>query len=179
MGMWKATETKMEILSLNLGCGNEKIGDVKSDLIKSPTVDVLAHAEYLPFRNASFSFVFSNNLFEHLGNPLQSLKEQYRVLKKGGKLGLVTDNASYWRFHVLSKSSHLIYRGRGKRDKHFMLFMPFHLENFFREIGFVNVKWYWVGEKGYRITGAINWIFRRIRFLRHISYGRIRIEGSV
>jgi len=164
---------------LNLGCGDESFGDVKADVIRSKTTNVICDAQNLPFRGGVFSFVISHNVFEHLGNPLQSLKDQYRVLKENGKISLTTDNASYWRFHFLTKSIHVKYRGRGEKDKHFMLFMPFHLETFFKEAGFESVTWFWVEEKLYRITGVINWILRRIPLFRHTSYTRIKIEGYV
>ena len=46
--------------------------------------DVLADAHSLPFRSASFDFVLSYAVLEHLHNPFLALGEVGRVLKPGG-----------------------------------------------------------------------------------------------
>lgn len=46
----------------------------------------LAKAEKLPFEDASLDVVCNSFLLDRVGNPLQVLKEMYRVLKKGGLL---------------------------------------------------------------------------------------------
>jgi len=45
-----------------------------------------ANAEQLPFADATFDFVYSVSVFEHLSNPKVCLKEAVRVLKPGGGL---------------------------------------------------------------------------------------------
>ncbi len=44
----------------------------------------IADAEALPFKDASFDFVFSSNLLEHIKDMRQCLSELYRVLKDDG-----------------------------------------------------------------------------------------------
>jgi ubiquinone/menaquinone biosynthesis C-methylase UbiE len=55
--------------------------------------------ENLPFTDNYFDEIYSRNLLEHLKNVGFAVKEMVRVLKPGGKLILITDNASYYLFH--------------------------------------------------------------------------------
>ena len=77
---------------LDVGCGNRPRGTVNIDLYLGPTEHteepiqlhktpnlVHATAEALPFRDKSFDLVFSDNLLEHLSDPLAALREFLRV----------------------------------------------------------------------------------------------------
>jgi ubiquinone/menaquinone biosynthesis C-methylase UbiE len=46
----------------------------------------LAKAEILPFEDASLDVIFNSFLLDRVDNPLQTLNEMHRVLKKGGLL---------------------------------------------------------------------------------------------
>ena len=164
-------------LILNLGSGQQAFGNIRADVTKQKNVNLLCDAHHLPFRPESFSYVYSKNLFEHLSNPMESLMDQVRVLVPFGKLEVITDNASYWRFHIPSKSGHARYQGTSPNDLHYAFFLPMHLKNFFRQIGLQNATINFVGEKSYRITGAINWLLRRIPSFKHFSYGRFKATG--
>lgn len=169
---------KRDILILNLGCGEESYGDLRADITRSKTTNILCDAHWLPFQDATFSVVYSANLLEHLHSVGLSLLDQYRVMKPKGKLSLVTDNASYWRFHLPSKSAHINYEGRSENDIHYMLFMPFHLENLLELAGFTEIRvQFHAPEKPYRITGVINAFLRRLKKAEHLGYGRIKAEG--
>lgn len=162
---------------LNLGCGDDSYGDIRADLTRSSTINLICDAHFLPFRSNIFSIAYSKNLFEHLQNPMLSLKEQKRVLKTGGKVVLITDNAAYWRFYLPS-NVHRKHRGRSEHDLHYMFFLPMHLENFFQQAGLEQINVAFLGEERfYRITGAINYILRRIPLFQHFSYGRIKAVG--
>jgi SAM-dependent methyltransferase len=46
--------------------------------------------EKFPFKDGSFSFLYSKSVIEHLNNPLHTMKESYRVLERGGKAVFLT-----------------------------------------------------------------------------------------
>lgn len=160
---------------LNLGCGKEFVGDIRADITRSCSTNILCEATHLPFIDSCFDKVVSHNLMEHLPNPLLCLQEQKRTLKSGGEIELLTDNASYWRFHVLSKSAHIKYQGRSENDRHYVIYMPFHFKNYFDSLEMKIICLEFVRQKPYRITGAINVMLGAIPPLRHTSFSHILV----
>jgi len=147
------------MIVLNCGCGNTPWGDVRLDLYKSPTTNILGDIESgLPFKDDVFDEIICLNVLEHVGNPSALLCEIARVLKPGGTLRLRTDNASYWRFHVsprlgrkLGLSMAGVHSGRyeedearGPKDRHYALFTLHHLRNHLEDVG-LQIDWldYW------------------------------------
>lgn len=47
-------------------------------------VDLLSNGDDLPFKDNSIDFVLSSHTLEHFYDPIKTLKEWYRVIKKGG-----------------------------------------------------------------------------------------------
>lgn len=88
-------------LILNLGCGDDSYGDVRVDLFRTKTSNVISDCQNLPFRSGSFDLVFERNVFEHLPNPAMHLDEVKRVLAPKGRLSLITDNAACVKFYLL------------------------------------------------------------------------------
>lgn len=72
----------------------------------------------LPYADNSYDIVYSIEVIEHLTNPVEFLKEIYRVLKPGGRLIYSTPN-------VLNINSRLSYLGSG----FFKLFGPLSYEH--------------------------------------------------
>lgn len=77
---------------LDLGCGpKDQAGPIMSlghqyvgvDYA-NPAADIRADAHRLPFKSASFDFVFSYAVLEHLHNPFVAMAEIGRVLRPGG-----------------------------------------------------------------------------------------------
>ena len=130
---------------LNIGCGYklEPGTDFVDFAPKDPKVvycDI--DSERLPYADGTFDKVYSLCLFEHLTNHANYMKEAYRVLKKGGKLEIITDNAGFIGFHIpfgvsYNHGYNSIY---AMNDKHFALFVDSHLRNYAEKFGFENVK---------------------------------------
>lgn len=75
---------------LELGAGldvHESPNVVKTDAYMYPgaRLDLVADAHALPFADASFDFVFSLAVFEHLHSPWIAAREMARVLRPGGQ----------------------------------------------------------------------------------------------
>ena len=88
-------------LTLDVGCGRRKRASIGIDFSRDSDADVIADAHHLPFKAGIFDKVISVTVLEHSPNPLLFLEEQYRILKPGGKIVLVTDNAPFYRWSIL------------------------------------------------------------------------------
>jgi len=64
---------------LNVGCGTDFRGDVRLDIHKTEATNILADAQFLPFRNKVFNAVFSISVLEHIASWSQALQEILRV----------------------------------------------------------------------------------------------------
>jgi SAM-dependent methyltransferase len=78
-------------LMLELGAGRESSSAanvVRTDafVFSAEHLDVVADAHVLPFPDASFDFVFSLAVFEHLHSPWLAAAEIARVLRPGGRV---------------------------------------------------------------------------------------------
>ena len=63
---------------------------ITTEILRYPSIDVVAVGEYLPFKDAAFDAVLSLHVLEHVRNPFVCAAELMRVLKPGGKLHAVT-----------------------------------------------------------------------------------------
>lgn len=130
---------------LNLGCGSQSFGTHRVDMVPTETTThVFDVEEGLQFPDEFFDEVYERNLLEHLRNVGFHIEECFRVLKKGGKLVLITDYAGCGRFYNRFFGTH---EGRYERkhkdkprDKHFSVFSKTHLRNHLRHVGFTNVE---------------------------------------
>lgn len=130
---------------LNVGCGNDTYGTHFVDLYPSraEVISCNVDKEKLPFPDNFFDEVYSKNLLEHLRNPGFALEEMVRVLKPGGRLIVITDNASYIGFHLSIFGSRMHkggYKGMGEEDVHYSLFTRHHLKNHLRYLGLENIR---------------------------------------
>lgn len=165
---------------LNIGAGETKYGDVRLDVYRSQTVNIVADAEFLPFRDNSFDLVYSQCVLEHLPNPLNVLREQKRVCKEGGRISIITDNAGFWAYHILGHHTRPVlrtggrdlYHGTRAEDRHYFLFTREHLENLFNRAGLIVLRVDFV-DFGTIKADLINNFLRRLPFLKNFSYPRI------
>ncbi len=96
---------------LEVGCGSGALGlrlkerfqaarnvglDVSHGLLmKHPFLPVLGNGQYLPFPSESFDFVAASAALHHIHNLEQTLREMYRVLKRGGHVLFIEPNADH------------------------------------------------------------------------------------
>lgn len=104
----------------DIGCGSGKItsGCIGVDLTgkneegefgcekgKKSEADFKASGDNLfMFKNNELDFVVAKHNLEHYGNPEKTLAEWKRVLKKGGKLGVIVPDNRYLTTSKLDKS---------------------------------------------------------------------------
>ncbi|MEM5811458.1 MAG: methyltransferase domain-containing protein [Candidatus Aenigmatarchaeota archaeon] len=161
---------------LNVGCGRDTYGtdfvDKYPARVEVKKVDV--DKEKLPYPNNFFDEVYSKNLLEHLTNPGFALKEMYRVLKKGGRIVLITDNASYWVW-CIGRTHHGGYRGF-KEDKHYCLFVPEHLVNYFKRLGLKRVRFKFISRSDNFLVFLIDKILQLTPF-RRMGFKQFEIIG--
>ena len=88
------------MLTLDVGCGERKHGEIGIDVRLTPNIDLLASTYFLPFRAETFDRVSMFEVLEHLENPSEALREVSRVLKRGGALQGSIPNL-YWCGRIL------------------------------------------------------------------------------
>jgi len=78
-------------MMLDIGCGENKKGDIGLDLRKTKSVDVVADARMLPFKAESFDHVYSDQVIEHFSHrEIRSVAAEWvRVLKKDGTIEIL------------------------------------------------------------------------------------------
>lgn len=178
---------------LNLGCGESTYGTDFVDLypMREDVKKCDISNDKLPYKDGTFDVVFSSFVFEHLVCPRFTLKEMYRVLKKGGRVEIHTNNAGWIFYHntkskvkthyggyerVGSKRTHSV---GGDDDKHYALYTFHHMKNHLEDVGFKKIKttlyrrnpgsWRWQ-------IRMINWILEHSRF-KWASYPQIKAIG--
>lgn len=176
------------MIIVNLRCGNEEYGDIRIDIYKSNTTNLISDLkENIPLRDNSVDIVYSKNMLEHLGNPLNFIEEISRILKPKGKVYLITDNAGYWRFHLAN--SNFVKSGvhaggyKGKKlDKHYTLFTIEHLKNLFTDtdfqITYIGYEEAPVFSEFSSIRLLIDKLFYSFSLFRNIAYTRILIKAK-
>jgi len=107
-GLPSVEETATKVLDIGCGSGytlamlkelNPLVETYGVDIIKANDLPsfikfykVDLEKESLPFNDESFDFVMCRGVIEHVLNPLNIFNESFRVLKKGGKLHVLTEN---------------------------------------------------------------------------------------
>ena len=76
---------------IDLGAGNRDTPNtsiVRTDVVQTPFVDVVADAHQLPFRDGTIDLIHGSAFVEHLKKPWIAAEEMLRVLKPGGHVYL-------------------------------------------------------------------------------------------
>jgi SAM-dependent methyltransferase len=95
-------------LGLNFGSGRSAHIDriVNLDVYRGDNVDVVYDGRVIPFADATFDLVISQEVFEHIASPATALDDVARVMKPGARLflqlpfiiGYHSIPGDYWRF---------------------------------------------------------------------------------
>jgi len=168
-------------VKLDVGCGEDKHGDVGVDVRRTGAVTVLADCYSLPFRDESFDEVESVTLLEHCLNPFNALKDQVRVLRKGGRLRCTTDYAGYWRYnikHIFVQQYHPCHfksrnDGYNPSETHYMIFYPENVEKMFKLLRLKDVTWFYKKKPWKRIDRLL----RSVPLFKENTYSRFIVEG--
>lgn len=75
-----------DFIGLNIGSGVTNYSDkiINFDLQPFKNVEIIGDLFKLPFQDATFDYVFSIYVLEHIPNPEHAIREMHRVLKPGG-----------------------------------------------------------------------------------------------
>jgi ubiquinone/menaquinone biosynthesis C-methylase UbiE len=132
---------------LDIGCGWRKRGNIGLDYGRfaygrKTCLDVQGYAEQLPFKSETFDKVITNNVFEHVLNAFNFLKECLRVLKPSGLLEIVTDNPYHYMWTVLKP-------GMGGTEHpdyccdHYAIYYPENIRRMFRKLNVNEISFSW------------------------------------
>lgn len=96
--------------------------DLDPRVTSNPLLDEgrISDAGRIPYADATFDLVFSDNVVEHLSEPLEVFREVYRVLKPGGLFLFKTPNKNHYMPLVARMTPHrfhqLVNRLRGRAE---------------------------------------------------------------
>jgi len=85
----------MDQVILDLGCGDDKKGNVGLDVYRTKDVDVIGDVNIsIPFKDSSVDRVIANHVLEHVDDVIDVMEEIYRVLKKNGIVEITVPHAT-------------------------------------------------------------------------------------
>lgn len=98
--------------------------DLDPRVLENPYLDDgrIADAGHIPYDDATFDLIFSDNVFEHLDDPAAVLRECARVLKPGGRVLFKTPNKRHYMPTIARMTPHSFHgfvnrlRGRATVD---------------------------------------------------------------
>jgi len=85
-------------------------------------VDIVANGDNLPVGNETQDFVISSHVFEHFFDPIKTLKEWYRVTKKGGYIFMIVPHMerTFDKVRQRTKLQELIGRHEGRVENDYV-----------------------------------------------------------
>ncbi len=158
---------------LNVGCGRDYYGTDRLDIVKTEATTKVGNIEKgFPYPDNYFDEVYARSILEHIKNLDLFAKECYRVLKKGGKLFIRTDNAGYLPLHLLKSHEHNKTldggsRNHNKDDCHYHLFVESHLDYLFSKFKNKEYDYIYAGR---------NWFFEILLIFLPKHLGAVHIE---
>ncbi len=152
----KKERPEHEYSILDVGCGCRKRGTIGVDYLKRANghefmLDIQANAENLRFKDEAFEKVITWNVFEHVLNVFNFLKELSRVIKPYGIFEIVTDNPYHYAWTVLKC-------GMGGTEQpdlcpdHHGIYYPENIRRMFRKLGIDETSFSWERKRSEIIT---------------------------
>ncbi len=123
---------------------------------------IASSAEYIPFSDETFDYIFSTEVIEHVGSPEKMLNEIYRVLKPGACGLITTTTYQFIIFHYLWVLSDLKFRLRD-----FIKYPLGYLSKSYRD-EFVRLM--------YDFTGGHLWGFLKGDLIKLFSNSSLEVE---
>jgi predicted SAM-dependent methyltransferase len=80
---------------LDIGCGSNKTIPSAIGIDIRPVADVISSGDTIPFPDNYADIIISRHSFEHLLNPIATLKEWHRVLKPEGEIFFILPDHEY------------------------------------------------------------------------------------
>ena len=117
---------------LDVGSADRPITKDVTTVDKDITIhpNIVADMSNIPLDDCTQNFIISSHSLEHTDNTIDTLREWYRLLKVGGKLGIMVPHGEYVDSEDLGDSSHT----------HKTLFTVKTLELFLKYTKFKEVK---------------------------------------
>lgn len=120
----------------------------------------------LPFDDNSFDYINARSILEHIKEPLHLLKESKRILKLGGKLILITEDAriakwKFWDGFEHKRPYTAISLMKGAIDAGFEKYEIFHLPHGFPFLGILHNKGILTGKTVLKIQKVIGKVIKR------------------
>jgi len=156
------------LVSLDVGCGENKQAVIGVDIRRLKGVDVVCDVHFLPFRDEVFDMVRSSVVVEHVLNPYRFFAEQFRVLKKGGAIYCEADNARYWRYHLTATPFEADFVKHFKSEKydasreHLRIYYPECIMRLFKHFGAVKIRMFQKHSQK-KLDKFLSWILRFAR----------------
>jgi SAM-dependent methyltransferase len=126
---------------LDLGCGtNCHEGAYGVDIAPLDEVDMVYDLNNIPypFDDKSFDLIWMNDILEHLNEPIEIMREAYRLLKEGGKLRI---KVVYWN-HRFSYADPQ-HKWAFSIERYFKVFTG-EIRSYYLDFHFENLKIDWI-----------------------------------
>jgi len=135
------------ILKLNIGCGNDCPNYfINVDIREDTPADIICDVRKLPFDDGRFQHIESHDVLEHISHreTYQTLKEWFRVLKKGGTFRFIVPNLlvafESIKINDYGTAINIIYGAQDyPENKHLMGFTPYNIRVILETMGLKRV----------------------------------------
>ncbi|MDE1855905.1 MAG: methyltransferase domain-containing protein [Candidatus Micrarchaeota archaeon] len=130
---------------LNVGCGKHLLHRLhRHTPIEERGKKCGINNDRFPYGANTFDRVFAEFVIAHLTNQSNLIKESRRVLRKGGTIEILTNNAGFW--GVFGSTFYGKYEENNRRkghplDKQYSLFTPISLRNMLETFGFREIRY--------------------------------------